>query len=1195
LSEIDQLNKAIEMLEAQRPVLGDIVIDAAVAPLRQKLATIQQQSVSEQRKLVTVLFADLVGFTQLAEQMDPEDVREVLQAYFKRWSDCIEQYGGTVEKFIGDAVMAVFGLHTAREDDSERALHAAITMRQSLEELNQQLARERGLQLSVRVGIHTGQVVISLLGERKGQDFVVVGDTVNLASRLQNLAPPGGILITEDTFRLVRGVFDIRALEPVQVKGKRSPVPVYLVVQAKPRSMRRERQRQESPLVGREAIIETLTGLANSTIYAGQGHVAVLLGESGMGKTRILDELEYRLDLMPEPIRFFIARASPYLVNQPYAFLRDLLTFRFQIQDDDSPAVVRFRLEKELGEPFAAALVGAMLGFPIQIEPPLDAQQLRDRARVALLEYFQKLAAADPVVVVLDDLQWADDSSFEMLTGFQQELAHLPILWIVTGRPELLERDPFWTAKEGSPADTGVTRMDIGPLSAGESLALVEALLAETTPVQESSGLAAPAELQDLVIRSADGNPYFIEELLHMLIEDEVVTFDNGIWQVQSERLTGVHIPPSLTEFLQARLDSLVPEARALLQRAAVVGRIFWDSAVEHLYSSAAGASRFLANETISVMLDQLLAQQIIIRLETSTFEGTRAYRFTHSLFRDVAYESLLRRQRKMYHLETARWIEGITERGQRSAEFSALIAEHYARGDAGSEAGQWYRLAGQFAADRFANVEAEHNYTRALELLEPKDLEGRFTLLLDREKIYERTGDRAAQAADIEAMAQLVEALADNSAHAEAALRRANLAFLKDDTTEAVQLAQGSIPLADKSGDLRLIIAANLLAGRTLLWNNQHDEAEQQLRRTLELTRTAQMEDQEAECLWNIGVAACNKGEFSTASQMLDEALVIFRRLNNLSGEAVVMGQQGVVYYSAGDFDRAKESFEGALVPFQAMGHRTREATMLNNLGAIASEQSNFSGSYRLQTRALSLYKAAEDKYGIVTTSNNMADNLRDVGLYEQAMVYYKLSLDTLATTNDRFIETSLRSSLCRFYSLQSDFPSAIREGEMGVSASNESGAVFYRSYVLGRLAAAYTLAGRLKDAERIFNEAIAVQEQLGLADNVIESKAGLARVALLRSDLPAAQELVEVVLRELENNPLRGCDDPSRIYLTLYQVLLQCGDPRAGQVLQAGFSELEERSLHIDDEAMRQTFLDNIPINQELLALRRHAAASS
>jgi class 3 adenylate cyclase len=307
---IEQIKKTIAALEAQRSLLGDAVVDTALAPLREQLASLQPQPGSEQRKLVTVLFADLVGFTSMSEKMDPEDVREIVNSYFTLWSASIEKYGGVVEKFIGDAVMAVFGLTVAREDDPENAIRAALDMRQALTGLNEELKLARGLHLVMRTGIHTGLAIISLLDDRQARKedggFVAVGDTVNLASRLQNAAPEGSILISHDTYRLVQGVFDIQMQDPVQVKGKQEPIQVYLVLRAKQRTFHapsRGVEGVETSMIGRDAELQQLKDALSAAMERRKTQVIVVTGEAGIGKSRLIAEFDNWLELLPQVIR----------------------------------------------------------------------------------------------------------------------------------------------------------------------------------------------------------------------------------------------------------------------------------------------------------------------------------------------------------------------------------------------------------------------------------------------------------------------------------------------------------------------------------------------------------------------------------------------------------------------------------------------------------------------------------------------------------------------------------------------------------------------------------------------------------------------------------------------------------------------------------------------------------------------------
>ena len=312
MDDLQQLELAIRVLEMQRSMLGEAVVETALQPLREKLAALQREQAARQRKLVTALFADLAGFTAMAERMDPEEVREVLSPYFARWREAIERQGGMVEKYIGDAVMAVFGLPTAHEDDTERAIHAALEMRQELESINQALEKEHGVRLVMRVGIHTGPVVASLVEDGKEQRFGVVGDTVNLAARLQEAAPENGILISHDTYRHVRGVFSARELDPLVVKGKAKPVQAYIVLRAKPRAFHmptRGVQGVETRMVGREAELYTLQTAVRQALDGGPLQSITVVGDAGVGKSRLIYEFDNWLELIPEYLFYFKGRA----------------------------------------------------------------------------------------------------------------------------------------------------------------------------------------------------------------------------------------------------------------------------------------------------------------------------------------------------------------------------------------------------------------------------------------------------------------------------------------------------------------------------------------------------------------------------------------------------------------------------------------------------------------------------------------------------------------------------------------------------------------------------------------------------------------------------------------------------------------------------------------------------------------------
>ncbi len=355
MTEGADLDAAIAALEAQRGVLGDAVVATALGPLLERRAALRSAEVGEQRKLVTVLFADLVGFTVLSRRLDAEDTRDVVGACFARWQRVIEEHGGVVEKFIGDAVMAVFGLHRSREDDAVRAVRAAMAMVASLREVADDVERRFGERLRMRVGLDTGDVVVSTLGERAGHEFVAVGPTVNRASRLQGEAPEDMVLISEDTRRQVRGQFGLEARPGLRLKGIDEPVDAYVVLTERPRAFELERATGvggvETSTVGRDTELLVLQEHLADVVDESSWRITTLVGDAGVGKSRLLGELDAWLQERPDPVWWFRGRASPSGQNRPHALLRDAVATRFGIASSDPPATVLQRCE----EGFAAA------------------------------------------------------------------------------------------------------------------------------------------------------------------------------------------------------------------------------------------------------------------------------------------------------------------------------------------------------------------------------------------------------------------------------------------------------------------------------------------------------------------------------------------------------------------------------------------------------------------------------------------------------------------------------------------------------------------------------------------------------------------------------------------------------------------------------------------------------------------------
>jgi len=611
---IEQIESAIAALEAQRALIGDPAFDMAVALLQEKLAERRQRQVAKQQlKTITVMFMDVVGSTQLSERLDPEDVHAVMNTALERLTAVVGAHNGRVLQYAGDSLLAVFGADQALEDDAERAVRAGLAMLAEAAHLAADFNGRYDLRgFSLRVGIHTGPV---LLGGGIDAEGTIRGVSVNIAARMEQTAPVGALRISHETYRHVRGVFDVEPQAPIEIKGITGPVRSYLVTRAKPRAFRmanRGLEGIETQMVGRDA---ELARVGDAFLGAREDKAlrqVTIVGEPGIGKSRLGLEFTHWLELRRESVRFFQGRPQPYGNNIPYGLLRDLLAWRFEILESDSQSVAQGKLATGLGAVLGdrsaeyTALIGALIGFDYSADVHVaaiasEARQIRDRAFHAIASYFRALHrdSGTPIVILLDDLHWADEGSLDFVNHLVLHCGDVPLFLLCLTRATLFERRPLW----GSGRSQHL-RIDLEPLSKRGTRELIEALLRRLDTV--------PTALRDLLATSAEGNPYFVEELIGMLIDDGGIDTTSEPWRVSADKLLDVRVPSTLAGVLQARIDSLPPAEKAALQHASVIGHVFWDEALQSIAPAATAA------------LDGLTRRELTYGRETSAFEGTR-------------------------------------------------------------------------------------------------------------------------------------------------------------------------------------------------------------------------------------------------------------------------------------------------------------------------------------------------------------------------------------------------------------------------------------------------------------------------------------------------------------------------------------------------------------------------------------------
>jgi class 3 adenylate cyclase/tetratricopeptide (TPR) repeat protein len=634
--------------------------------------------VGEERKLVTVLFADVTGSTELGEKLDAERLREIMDAFFSAMREEIEGEGGTVEKFIGDAVMAAFGVPAAHEDDPARALRAAHRMRRRLGSLNAEIAGTHGVRLEMRMGVNTGEV-LAVTAPRPGE-AMVTGDTVNAAARLEQAAEPGQVLVGERTARAARG-FRFQEKGPLDLKGKSEPIPAFLLVEEEePEGPAPEPERGipgiRAPLVGRDAELDLLSSLYDRVASEGTPHLVTISGDPGVGKSRLTAEFLDRVEGREHAPTVLRGRCLPYGEGVTYWPLAEILKGLAGVLDTDPPDLVLEKIQKvgtDLLTPDLAPdpkrAVGA-LGYTVGVTVPglsfaeMSPRQVRLETHGAWRSFFSALAKRTPVIVIVEDIHWADPAMLDLLEETADRVEG-PVLFVCPARPELTDRRPEWGGGKRN-----YSSIFLDPLTSEDSERLVGLLLA----VED-----LPASLRRRILERAEGNPFFLEEIIRQLIDSERIVREGDRWRARSG-IEDVTIPDTIQGVLAARIDLLEAEEKRALQAAAVVGRVFWTGAVGVVVDGQG------PQEAVDELLDRVERRELVLSRLSSSMAGQREYIFKHVLTRDVTYESLPRRDRAEAHARVARWIEGTV--GERRMEYVELLAHHFVEAHRGAAEG---------------------------------------------------------------------------------------------------------------------------------------------------------------------------------------------------------------------------------------------------------------------------------------------------------------------------------------------------------------------------------------------------------------------------------------------------------------------------------------------------------------------------
>lgn len=922
--QISNLKKAIEAQEGMRPILGDTVVETTLMVLRDQLSELEKQVVQHdaahaRRKLVTVLFADVSGFTAFSENRDAEDVANLVNNLWRGADRIIQEYGGYIDKHIGDAVMALWGTEAAREDDAERAVRAALKIQETFRDGIGPLA------IHLKIGINSGQVLLSAIGTQG--EFTAMGDAVNTASRLVSSADPGQVLISHDTYQLVRGVFDVQKQTPILVKGKTDPLQTYVVQRVRPRAFRIGRRGVEgvtTRMVGRETEFRMIGSALEQSARDRRVSVVLVKGDAGLGKSRLIYEFEAWLDSHPTDFYLFKGRADEESMSLPYSLLRDVFRERFQIRDSDSQAEAREKLVRgmtamtSVGTEERAAFIGELLGFDFSDSAFVrgirnDARQIRDRAFKGIAQFFTELTHNLPIVILLDDIHWADYGSLDFIEYLAKLETDLPIFLLCTTRPSLDESHPDWGSN--FPLCTLIT---IRSLDFDASRELVGEILQKVPNL--------PSDLVETIAKNAEGNPFYLEELIKVLIEDGVIVKGEDVWKIVPHRLTQLRVPATLTGVLQARLDRLPTTESEVLERAAVIGRTFWDAAVDAMRGSGGEAAHALTGGVdVRSALHALRNKELVFPHQPSTFDSTQEFIFKHAILREVTYERVLKAKRKLYHRMAADWL--IQQSGERIAEYLGIIAQHY-------------ELAG--------------DTTHAVEFLErAADQSMRLSAYRETLSVAERALAILASSDDTDAATRARLLLTIGMAHL----------WLTDHATATARFEE-CIALARTIGDRTLESKALSRLGRIGLEQGKFEQAETHLKNSLMIAQETNNIEVIAYILAHLGYISHYQGRYEAAQKYGEESYDFAKKSGDAIAQAFALNMLGMISVNNQRFEEGHNYHLQAIEICKSAGDRYGLARAYGNLSEVLRIQKRYAEAKPYTMEAIKLAYELGNRY---------------------------------------------------------------------------------------------------------------------------------------------------------------------------------------------------------------------------------------
>ena len=919
-----------------------------------------------ERRQVTVLFADMKGFTTLAEQLDPEEVHQIISHCFELITSEVHRFEGTINQYTGDGVMALFGAPIAHEDGPRRAVHASLAIQRALGGYSQELQAERGFGVEMRIGLNTGLVVVGKIGDDLRMDYTAVGDTTNLAARLQQLAAPGSIVISAATHKLVAGFFETHDLGEVEVKGH-TPVGAFEVRRARGRrtSLDVAVERGLTPLIGRDRELETLHACFQR-VKSGQGQGVFIVGEAGIGKSRMLLEFRRALAQAGENVTWREGRCISFGQTIPFLPIIDQLRQNFRIEEFDGEPEIIAKIEdgmRRMGEleaqiPYIRHLLSVASGDPslTDMDPALRRKQTLD----AVYQLILRGAHLQPLILVIEDLHWIDTSTEEYLTALVDAVAGMPVMILLTYRvgytPPFGQQSFFST-------------LTLQSLPEADALAMASQVLGTEQ---------FPAELKTALLEKAEGVPLFVEEVTKTLLDLGILRRENGVYHMV-EGMADVRVPDTIQGIIMARLDRLGETGKRTVQLASVIGRQFLVRLLERISD---------VSDKLEGLLVELQTLEVIYR---QGLLPEPAYIFKHAVVQDVAYNSLLVQRRKELHRAVGQAIEELY--ADRLTEHQEELAHHYERGEVWPKALEYVTQAGQKLQQAYANREALAYYNRALAIcqhldtaVEPHTL---LTLYAGKGAVHFLLSEFAPSVEAYQRMQDVAHTIGDQAQEAQALYEMSQGSLGGHEFEKALACADQAKVVAATIGARNIHAASLFVSATVLLVTGKLKDSIPLYEEALRMSQEVSDKNTQGLTLNFMGLFHNWQGAYEQAFQLQEQGVTISRAENLYYPLVWLYWSRGIALSGKGAYDAALASLNDALSVSQKLGDKIFKCRILNTLGWIHGELYSLETAIEYNRQGVEESYIAGDPEIIRNAEINLGDDYLLAGNLDQAQHY--------------------------------------------------------------------------------------------------------------------------------------------------------------------------------------------------------------